>query len=138
MKSTSQMRKSKLLLFLLIFLIGCSRYKPLVVYETIEKNICENNTITVFNETVKYVNVSEECPPYKCTNETVTINKTVFVNKSCRWKDVYVFELIRRIKFLESIQDESINLTLEYKLDECYDELSDCNETLEDLRDLLE
>jgi len=112
---------------LLIFLIGCYSPEPLVVYETKEVNICENNTITIFNETIKYINAT--C---NCTNETI------YINESCRFEDDYVFELIRRIKFLENRYDDYTNLTLEYELKECHDELFDCNETLEELRELLD
>jgi len=110
----------KFFFILLIFLIGCSSSKPLVVHEIKEVNICENNTVVL--------------------NETVYINETcdTIYNESCKFEDDYVFELIRRVKFLENRHDDYTNLTIEYELEDCQDELFDCNETLEELRDLLD
>ena len=130
--------KTKLfIVFLLIFLVGCSSSNPLLVYETKEENACENNTIIVYNETIKYINDTIYINDTVC-NDTSYINQTIYINESCRFEDDYVIDLIRRIKFLEGRYDDYTNLTLEYELEDCHDELSDCNETLEELRDLLD
>ena len=102
----------------------------LVVYKTIEKNICENNTKVIFNETIRYINSSVDCPKYAGCNLT---NQTLVINEC---NSTYVLSLIRRLKFLEGRQDEyySSNCT------ECYEDLNNCSthydEVMEKLNDI--
>jgi len=115
----------KRFLFFLLFLIGCSSPKPLVVYETIETNVCENNTIYIVNETIKYIN--ETCP--------TCVNRTVYVNQS---NTSNTLSLIRQLKYCEKQIDKYININVS----DCMTELENCendlNRTLERLREIVQ
>ena len=111
----------------LILIMGCTK--------TTEET-CVNNTINVTVETIRYMNVTSYVNvtmPCNCTNITVYLNSTT----AQRWEDDYVFELIRRISYLEGRDDDYINVSSEIELEDCIDRLYNCNKTLEDLREML-
>lgn len=128
----------RLCFFILIFLVGCSSYQPYVVYETIEKNICENNTIYIVNETIRYINLTETV---YVNNDTIYINdtepcvnntiNTIIVNQS---NSSYIIGLIKQIKRLEKQQDKYYNSNIS----DCVDDLNSCSVELEDLKEKIE
>ncbi len=104
----------KYLILLLVLLVGCS--KPIECENnTIIINNTINNTITIFNETVKYIN--KEC------NTTVRYEYKGSTNRE--------LELIRRISFLEGQQDKYWNYSeCDWELNESNKDLEYCEEEL--------
>lgn len=109
----------KYLILILLLLIGCSKIdEPICENNTIVINNTINKTITVFNETIKYINK--------------TCNITQYEYKGTTSREL---ELIRRIKYLEGQQhlyfnDSECNWELnntENKLKECEEELCEWN-----------
>ncbi len=102
----------KYLILLLILIVGCS--KPIECENnTIIINNTVNNTITIYNETIKYVNI--------------TCNKT-YEYKGTTTREL---ELIRRISFLENQQDKYWNYSeCDWELNNTEKELEDCEEEL--------
>ena len=111
-----------IIVLIFIVLVGCTRYVEVEKNVTIEKIVYRNITTVV----------KEEC--------NTTFTDVWDISKSRE------LELIRRIKFLESKQDDCLNDVYcegdledcEDNLDDTEDELEGCEDTLDDVEDELE
>ena len=125
--------KNKLLFLFLLFLVGCTSSKPLVVYDTIINNTCINNIVTIYNETevIKYINVSGECPEYdECINST----KTIYVNKTDTTQLLY---LIDRLENCEDRIDNWVGGNESDVVVDIQEKLWECEDDLEEIRDIM-
>ncbi len=110
MKQTTKRIYIILYVIISLLLIGCS--KPI---ECENKTITINNTITIFNETIKYVN--QTCNTTKEYTYTGTTSREL--------------ELIRRIGFLEGQQDKYFNDSeCNWELNNTKNELRDCEDSM--------
>lgn len=109
-------------LLVVLLLIGCTRYIPAEINRTIYKEI------VVYNGTTEYINITAPCPDCVCNCNTTNGDSD----------PKYVIGLIQELKRCEANLYSDFNLTeCTWEIEKLNQSLTNCNESLEEIRELL-